>query len=792
VRLKGRATGLWLAPLVAVAAAAAVLWWRFAGPRTVALAPGWPARVVVVAGNGIDNARDGTAAEAGFSNPFGVAGAADGVIYVSDSHRIRRVSPDGHVITIAGGDAGFADGIGDAARFSTPSGLALDVNGTLYVADTGNNAIRRVTPDGRVSTVAGRREAGYRDGAASEARFNGPVGIALHPSGRLIVADTYNDRIRAIDPDGSVGTVAGSDAPGAVDGLATEARFHTPTGVAVDSSGNIYVADTGNGAVRIIDAAALVTTPDWSRVTGLSRPLGIAVTATRDVYVTDEGGSILEVAAEGPTRTLAGSTPGFRDGFGGDAQFRRPAGLAIADAGRLIVADTGNGLIRLVAAPARLELRPPVSPRVNPQFDANAFDFQPLLWPVFPFEGPHEIAGTLGEARGGDAERFHAGIDVRIDDGVLVHAVRDGVVSSPVASGAFDSLNEHLRIGPLNYVHIRAGRTRGNEVLDTDRFVPTYEDGKLAGIRVKRGARFAAGDVIGSVNAFHHVHVNVGWPGEEYNPLRFRLVHFRDTLPPTIARGGVRLHDEHGQPLTRRIRGRVAVSGRVQIVVDAWDQVNGNRSSRRLGVYDLGYQVLNRDGSPAAGFESARHTMRFDRLAATSEAARLVYAPGSGIPFYRGGRTRFLYIVSNTLRDGVAAPDYWDTTLLAPGDYIVRAWVADIHGNTATANRDLPVTILKGGGPTPAWRPARFARRRVRVQEHGRNPSPDGTLEHAEMRFGDGAIMINVVSGNPGLWGDLTTRGERAARRSRCALRARQRRRRRDRAAAGHHAIWGA
>jgi hypothetical protein len=231
-------------------------------------------------------------------------------------------------------------------------------------------------------------------------------------------------------------------------------------------------------------------------------------------------------------------------------------------------------------------------------------------------------------------------------------------------------------------------------MLDADRFVPTYDDtGALVRVRVKRGATFFTGETIGSVNAFNHVHLNVGWPGEEYNPLLFDLPHFEDRVPPSIARGGVRLLDELGQPFKQRARGRLIVSGRVQVVVDAWDQADGNRPNRRLGLFDLGYQILHRDGTPVPGYESAHWTLRFDRLASDPRAATLTYAPGSGIPFYRGRRTRFLYIVTNTLRDGIASPGAWDTTALPPGDYIVRAWAADIRGNSAVANRDVAVTI---------------------------------------------------------------------------------------------------
>jgi hypothetical protein len=291
---------------------------------------------------------------------------------------------------------------------------------------------------------------------------------------------------------------------------------------------------------------------------------------------------------------------------------------------------------------------------------------------------------------------MHLGIDVRAEQGTVVHAVREGAAASPTSLEAFGTLSETISVGPITYIHVRAGRGRGNSAIDHSRFVAAFDDtGKLKDLRVRRGARFAAGDAVGTVNPFNHVHLNVGWSGEEYNPLSFRLPQFEDSVSPVIAPRGIQLFDDAQQPIKERVRGRVVARGAVQIVVDAWDQSNESRPGRRLGLYDLGYQLLNPDGSPAPGFETVRHTMRFDRFTIDPEAARLVYAPGSGIPFYGNRRTRFLYLVTNTLRDGVAARGVWDTTLLAPGDYILRIWAADINGNVATANRDLAVTVQR-------------------------------------------------------------------------------------------------
>ena len=150
------------------------------------------------------------------------------------------------------------------------------------------------------------------------------------------------------------------------------------------------------------------------------------------VFVSEERGRIVEIAAGGFPRTIAGSSAGFRDGPGAEAMFRRPAAIVSPSEGRLLVADSGNALVRLLAARGRGDLRPPASTRISPRFDAAAFAARPVLWPVQPMEGPHEVAGTMGESRGGEGtERFHSGIDVRIDEGTPVVVVREGAVSSP-------------------------------------------------------------------------------------------------------------------------------------------------------------------------------------------------------------------------------------------------------------------------------------------------------------------------------------------------------------------------
>ncbi len=320
---------------------------------------------------------DGTAGAAKFNYPNGVAVDASGNVYVGDAANdtIRKISPAQVVTTVAGkaGIAGSADGIGSAARFYSPTCVAVDAAGNVYVSDAGNQTIRKITPAGMVTTMAGLAGvAGSADGVGSSARFRGPEGIGVDLAGNIFVADLQNQTIRKISPQGVVTTLAGqAGSAGDVDATGSAARFNTPWGLAVDKDGLLYVADDSNKSIRLVKPTGEVTTLAGNTVpgpqtdgTGIGArfldPLGVAIDGSGNVYVADSFGSIIlkgfppQTAPPPLTHltytftTMAGTAVnrGATDGTAGGASFAAPAGAAVDVAGNVFVADWGNHEIR--------------------------------------------------------------------------------------------------------------------------------------------------------------------------------------------------------------------------------------------------------------------------------------------------------------------------------------------------------------------------------------------------------------------------------------------------------------
>jgi streptogramin lyase len=211
--------------------------------------------VTTFAGNVVAGFSDGTGTIASFSKPMGIAIDNTGNIFIADTynHSIRKITPAAVVTTIAGtGSAGFANGTGTAASFSRPAGLTIDAAGNIYVADRDNHSIRKITPAGVVTTFAGTGSAGNSNGTLSTATFNSPKAITIDREGNFYIADAGNHTIRKITPEGVVSTLAGAGSAGFSDGLSGTVYFNDPSGVVADTKGNLYVTDTGNHLIRKI------------------------------------------------------------------------------------------------------------------------------------------------------------------------------------------------------------------------------------------------------------------------------------------------------------------------------------------------------------------------------------------------------------------------------------------------------------------------------------------------------------------------------------------------------------
>ncbi len=315
--------------------------------------------VSAFAGNGSTGSANGLGTAASFNYPNGVAVDAVGNVYVADkgNNEIRKITSTGAVSILSGtlipGSSNTST-IGVSASFNGPTGVAVDVLGNIYVADFGNNLIRKIAPTGAVTTLAGGSKSGNANGVGTKASFNGPAGVAVDLLGNVYVADFNNNLIREIAPDGTVTTLAGSGKAGSTNAAGTTASFNGPRGVAVDANNNVYVADANNNLIRKIDNTGTVTTFAGSGAHGNASgnattasfyyPSGVAVDAAGNVYVADALNNLVrKIAPDGTVSSLAGS--GY---LSITSPFNGPVSVAVNAVGNVFVANDYGNLIQVI------------------------------------------------------------------------------------------------------------------------------------------------------------------------------------------------------------------------------------------------------------------------------------------------------------------------------------------------------------------------------------------------------------------------------------------------------------
>lgn len=623
-----------------------------------------------------------------FGEPFGAAFDANGVLYISDGEqgKILRVLDNERIETVTD-------------KLNTPSAIAFDKENSLIVADSGSHTIVRVNVEnGEVAKIAGVENTyGDADGAANQALFNAPIGIAVAEN-KIYVADTYNDKIRLIEND-QVSTVAGSS-QGYAEGAGVQAKFDTPTAVAVLTDGSLAVADFANRRIRRIDTGGNVSTlagnGEQDSIDGYPleskfvAPNALTVDKNGALYIAD--GNSIRVIGKGLfayVQTVSGTKRGYVDGNYRKAQFNRPSGLAVDAKGNLFVADSENQTVRILTGE---NIGSAAAPEIIAKLKFTPEEFRALQsprWTYNPPDAKRDVAGTLGEIRGEITDEkqawFHNGLDIAGNFGETARFVRTEKVLQPIAAEGFGGLRERLRLPTVGYIHIRLGRD-SEKPFDDKRFqFSCDESGKLTNVRVPRGAKFSAGDAVGTLNSFNHVHLIAGRAGSEMNALDALVFpNISDKLAPKIEK--ITFFDENWLPLeTPKSNARINFQGKTRIIVRAYDQMDGNRASRRLGVYKLGYQVLRADKTPLG---EPLWTISFAKMP-DENFVPFVYAKGSKSGY--SPETIFDYIVTNEVSGDTARENFFDASRLENGNYILRAIAADFFGNQSIKDTEFQI-----------------------------------------------------------------------------------------------------
>ena len=303
-------------------------------------------------GNGMNGIDPLTGGPGQLYYPSDIAFDLQGNLYIADvyNNRIRKVTPNGIMTNFAGNtNGGYADGTGTAAQFSRPAAMTIDNQGNLFVGESQGLHIRKITPNGVVTTIAGNGTAGLVDGIGTAAQINIPAGIATDPQGNIYFTQIGFNGVRKISPSGTVSTFVGSGTPGFVDGNGTVARFNEPFGIVSDASGNLYISDYKNICIRKVTPAGVVST--ILKKTNENEIRRNTYDTQGNFYVVQGDLSVVEIvkiSSSGNITKIAGGPAGYQDGGGNIAKFGTISGISIGTDGNLYVTDLSSFTVRKI------------------------------------------------------------------------------------------------------------------------------------------------------------------------------------------------------------------------------------------------------------------------------------------------------------------------------------------------------------------------------------------------------------------------------------------------------------
>lgn len=585
-----------------------------------------------------------------------------------------------------------------AQGLDTPSGIAFDGSGDLIVADSGSHTIKKIDTNGEVTTLAGtENKAGLADGDAANALFNAPIGVAVTEDNKIYVADTYNDRIRLIEK-GRVTTVAGGE-KGFADGAA--AKFDTPCGLTVWKNGSLLVADSANRRIRVIEKDGRTWTLAGNGTADLKggllsaailvQPTAISVDKSGAIYFTD--GNAIRVIGKRilpAVETISNDRAGFVDGATRSARFNRPSGLALDRSGNLLVADSDNQVVR-VFSNGNLGKEITREEKDKLRYTAEEFrGLQPARWPYDPPTAAREIAGTLGELRGEIPDK---------NEPIHFHNGLDVV-------GAYGETARFIRdekvLRPISAENFATSR----ELLR----MPTVGYIHIRLGRDQSGRPFGdtrfqferdAGGKLSGVRIPRGTKFGAGEPIGTLNSMNH--VHL------IAGRSGAEMNALDALILPGASDSRAPVIQNVSVFDENWRKIETPATSSRIRLagktrivvraFDQmdGNDARRKLGIYAAGYHVLKDnkplaetnwTIKFDRMP-DPKAARFVYAEGSRSG--ATGETIFNYIVSNFVEGDEYREDFFDAGKLEQGTYILRVFVSDYFGNITARDIDFEV-----------------------------------------------------------------------------------------------------